>query len=121
MSLAIIGGPKSGKTTFSEGMQNVIHTDDYMEMGWSHASESLSYKLGGSNFVMEGVATVRALRKWLARNPSGKPVDKVLFLSGSHWPLTRGQSSMAAGVATVFQEIEADLLARGVEIEKRVI
>ena len=66
--------------------------------------------------MVEGVAVPRAIRKWLARNPEGKPVDRVVWLGSPRLELSKGQTTMAKGCNTVWQQILPELRARGVEI-----
>ena len=121
MKIAIIGSPRSGKTTFSNTFSgNVKHTDELISLGWSEASEKASLWFDDENIaVIEGVSVPRALRKWLARNQTGKPVDKVIILSHSFQELSDGQMKMAKGIVTVWNEIVKELLARGVEVEEQ--
>lgn len=116
----ITGGPKTGKTTLAKRMGRHFSTDDLMDKGWSEASEAASHWFDGKGpLVVEGVAVPRALRKWLARNPEGKPVDRVIYLKKPHRTLTKGQNTMLKGVATVFAEIRPELEKRGVEVDER--
>ena len=124
MRTVICGGPKTGKTTLSQTLKpQVFHADDYISPGWSEASQAVcdlfdQYAGADSSWVIEGVSCARALRKWLNSHPIGSPCDRVLLLMDvkdmSNY--TSRHSSMAAGVHTVFQEIEPELIARGVEI-----
>ena len=119
--IAIAGVPSSGKTTLAEALSPIAwHTDDLIDLGWSEASEHASYWFDDTAAtIIEGVSVPRALRKWLKRNPTGKPADRVIFLCGPHTPLTKGQLSMAKGCWTVWQEIRPELVERGVEIEEK--
>lgn len=118
MRTVIIGGPKAGKTTRSELIGGrVLHTDDLMHLDWSDASEQASRWFDEEYDVIEGVAAVRALRKWLRRNRIGKPCDRVLYLTRAHQTLNRGQASMATSIGTVFAEIRQELVVRGVGLE----
>jgi predicted ATPase len=116
----ICGGPKTGKTTLSQSLPRpVYHTDDRIPLGWSEASESVSQLFSSPGpWTIEGAAAVRALRKWLASNPTGKPCDQVILLSGvmDSAQYTPRHAAMAKGVETIFAEIEGELLARGVEV-----
>lgn len=102
--IAIVGGPRSGKTTLSNTIRDrpVYHGDDYAHLGWSEASEYLAVVVNEAPgpLVVEGVSVPRALRK-------GMRVDAVVVLEGSHVELTPGQASMAKGVWTVFAEWRA--------------
>ena len=123
--VCIAGVPRSGKTTVADGMSRqspglrVRHTDDVAPMGWSQASQHVSTWLDAAGpWVIEGVAVPRALRKWLARNPTGKPCDVVAFSAEPRVKLTPGQLAMAKGCITVWAEIVAELEKRGVQIVK---
>ena len=122
MKLGICGGPLTGKTTLAEqwdGVVPVIHTDDFIELGWSEASERVSQFFDDPGpYVVEGVAVPRALRKWMRRDP-GKPLDKLIILETPHEDQSEGQRRMTVGHDTVLAEIEGALRARGVTIERR--
>lgn len=118
----IAGVPRAGKTTLADTQAAdyngvVLHTDDTIPLGWSEASAEVATWFDRPGpWIIEGVAVPRALRKWLAANPEGKPCDHVLFLGTAREDLTGGQRTMAKGVITVFREIEAELAARGVSV-----
>jgi dephospho-CoA kinase len=122
--ICITGGPRTGKTTradMSGGISGpVLHTDALIQThAWSEASQVVSEWFGDPGpWVIEGVAVPRALRKWLRAHPEGRPCDVVLYLETPRVKLTPGQATMAAGVATVFREIEGELAQRGVHIAK---
>jgi hypothetical protein len=71
------------------------------------------------DWIVEGVSLPRALRKWLAANPTGKPCDKIVFMAAPRIELIPGQVSMAKGIWKVWNEIVPELMARCVEIEYR--
>ncbi len=115
--LIITGGPRTGKTTL--GGKGARHCDDAAHLGWSEASQEVSTWLDAKGpWTIEGVAAPRALRKWLERNPKGKPCDRVLVLQAPFTELTKGQFSMTKGVTTVLVEIVPELLSRGVVVEQ---
>ncbi len=117
---AIAGAPRSGKTTLAATIGDVVlHTDDVQGMGWSESSEHASYWFDdGNTDVIEGVGAIRALRKWLARNPTGKPCETLIYLHLPREPLNDGQQRMAKGSMTIYQGIKDDLVSRGVKIEE---
>jgi len=125
MRIVIAGGPRTGKTTLAEALSfetgvPIYHTDDLIDLGWSEASEEASkwFDLKG-DWIIEGVAAPRALRKWLERTPESQadpPFDGVLFLAKERENLTPGQATMAKGCRTVFDEISDELDNRSIEI-----
>jgi hypothetical protein len=126
MRVLITGGPRTGKTTLSESTARELgitahHTDDLIgKLDWSAASAHVAewMKTPGP-WIIEGVAIPRALRKWLAAHPDGKPADRIVFLENvkASIPLTKGQAAMGKGLGTVWAEIMPELRARGVQIE----
>lgn len=112
---AIIGGPRSGKTTYAaeliakegvsaaargEKTRPVVHTDDFIALGWEAQPFAVitacqAASDAGKGFILEGVTAARALRKGLL-------VDEVIYLHGSRVELTPKQDAMRKGVRTVF-------------------
>lgn len=98
---------------------DALHTDDLIVgREWSEASHAAAqwFDRGDAELCVEGVAVPRALRKWLANHPTGKPVDEIVVLAKAHAPLSQGQDRMAKSVLTVLAEIEPELVRRGVRI-----
>lgn len=120
MRTLIIGWPRTGKTTLAQEMGGGRSTDEVMSMGWSEASEEVSKWLDQpGDFIIEGVALPRALRKWQERNPGEKPpVDKVILLNNPHETLTDGQIAMGKGMDTVMSQV-LPWLSQDVYIEVR--
>jgi hypothetical protein len=120
MRIAITGGPRTGKTTLAKtaaGTITVRSTDDVKGLGWSEASASAATWFDAQGSIcIEGVAVPRALRKWLAAHPTGKPVDEIYVLTVPLAPQTPGQAAMGKGVMTVLAEITPELRRRGVKI-----
>lgn len=124
--IVIVGGPHTGKTTLAGRLKdelqiaNVMHsTDDLIGLGWSEASTAAAKWFDQSgDWIIEGVSTARALRKWLAANPTQTLNAEILVLNEAFTPLLRGQESMTTGVHTVFREIEPELQRRGARIRK---
>ena len=119
MKTVIVGGPKTGKTTYAlaDG-RPVYHTDDTFEkmgLDWSEGSAEVSKWFDRDGpWIIEGVSTARALRKWLAAHDSGAPCDEIVILDHAFKELLKGQNSMRAGVFTVLYGIEAQLKESGV-------
>lgn len=122
--IVIVGGPGTGKTTLALALGSkyntpIKHTDSLIDtMGWSEVSTEVSrwFDLPGP-WLVEGVATVRALRKWLQGHSSGtKPADIVIFLGSPQKARTAQQRAMATGCDTIWQQVEPGLLELGVEI-----
>lgn len=125
MRIAILGAPKTGKTTYAarraqESSARMRSTDDVISMGWSEASAHISSWFDApGDWIIEGVAVARALRKWLERNPAGRPVDELILTSNAPFQAhSQGQASMAKGIITVLNEILPALRARGVKITR---
>jgi dephospho-CoA kinase len=120
--IAIAGGPRTGKTRYSKRLAeetglSLTHTDDFIDLGWSEASQHVADLLTkGEPGITEGVAVPRALRKMLAANPHQKPVDKLIVLESPKVARSSGQVTMAKGVATVLDGILPDLRRLGVEV-----
>lgn len=121
MRVVIAGFPKSGKTMFALklGMgqeYSPVTTDSFMELPWSDQSDEVAKLFDQPRFIVEGMSAPRALRKWLRKNPEGKPCDRVYWLDTTHQPLDKGQERMGKGAKTVLEEIADELERRGVEI-----
>ena len=117
MRIVITGGPRTGKTELVKRYVVVYHTDDYMHLEWSEASKAvMQWFYNTGPWIVEGVAAVRALRKWLEANPTGKPCDLLVVLDHEYEELTKEQRTMCKGLFTVLAEIAPELRARGVVI-----
>lgn len=121
--MVLAGGPKTGKSTLSERIAEILgttplHTDDLMgQLDWSAASAEVARWMSKlpAPWCIEGVSTVRALRKALS-GTSRRPCDVLVVLTEPKVPTTPGQQVMARGVHTVLHGIRPELVARGVEI-----
>lgn len=117
--IVICGGPHTGKTTLGHRLasRNLMHTDDYIYLGWSQASRFFSDWMIANKgpWVVEGVAAVRALRK--ALTAVVKPCDRVIWCSKIYATHDKHQAAMAKGCATVWAEILQTLRVRGVTVE----
>lgn len=121
LRIVIGGGPRTGKTTLAGhiGGADVLHTDDLIDQyDWSAASEQIASQwlpMPGP-WILEGVATIRGLRKALTLT-EGPPCDLLVWLTEPKVTRTPKQESMAKGCQTIFDEIRGTLEARGVRIE----
>ena len=121
MRLVIGGGPRTGKTTLSMTCPHdvwVFHTDSLIaHWDWSASSEKVAALFDREGeWVIEGVATVRALRKWLKNNAEGTPCDRMIWCGEPFLKRNKGQESMAKGCETIWAAVCPLLAKRGVEI-----
>lgn len=118
--ILISGGPRVGKSTLARKLakgRRYHHGEELTGLEWSAGSQRASEWLDEPGpWICENVAMARALRKWLARNPVGKPADMIVVLRMPVDERVTGQDVMAAGVETVWQQIEPELIRRGVTI-----
>lgn len=128
LRIVICGGPRVGKTRLSERLAGAAckarHTDDLIgalhpedkAADWSACSaEVVKWFAEPGPWVIEGVAAVRALRKWLEAN-HGAPCDAVYWSSQPLQPLTKGQSAMLRGCESIWAPVRQELTMRGVPI-----
>lgn len=118
--VVIVGGPRTGKTTLAG--EGALHTDDLIHLGWSEASQFVcdDWLTQPGPWIVEGVATARALRKALKARPGVKPCDEIWLCVHPVVELSRGQASMAKGVDKVWSEICPALTTLGVKIERQL-
>jgi len=119
----VVGGPRTGKTLFSVAAaykhgRAHRHTDSLMgALGWSDSSAKVAEWFGApGNYVIEGVATVRALRKWLLANPDTALPATIVKFDVPRVKLTARQEGMRKGTETIWSEIEPELVRRGATI-----
>lgn len=101
--VAVVGGPKSGKTTLTSGVadREVFRTDDAIALGWDAQPDHwITAASTQRRFVIEGIQVARALRK-------GLEVDAVVLLASPKRELRPAQVNMAKGVQTVLREWRA--------------
>lgn len=124
--IIVLGGPHCGKTTYAlklareRGLSAPRHTDDLIgKHDWSGCSAEVArwFDLPGP-WLIEGVACARALRKWLASHPRGKPCDVIVPMHKVVTQQTGPQAAMHSGCLKVWNEVQAALLARGVLLEQ---
>ncbi len=121
MRVVIGGGPGTGKTTLSKQYANARHTDSLMgSHDWSAGSEEVARWLDApGDWCVEGISTCRAIRKWLASHPTGKPCDLMVWMREPKRALTKQQMALLKGCETVLGEVRAELVRRGVRMEFR--
>lgn len=125
--IVIIGPPKAGKTTLGLALSAelgvpLLHTDDLISrFDWSAASQHIAdvWLAEPGPWILEGVAAVRGLRKWLEANPSGKPCELIIDLPKPRLELSSRQAGMAKGCLGIWTEIRQQLCARGVVTETK--
>ena len=97
----------------------ILSTDALIgTMDWSAESEEVAKWFDRpDSFIIEGATVVRALRKWMASHPEGKPCDEVYYLLNPMEELSKGQVSSCKAQMTMWKQIEAELTARGVSVQ----
>lgn len=136
MKICITGVVKSGKTILANNMKvplppgkpneiqvlPILCTDELIgKMDWSAESEEVAKWLDWpDSFILEGATVVRALRKWLANHPDGKPCNKVIYLRNSYpgQELSKGQITNCKATTMIWSQVVAELKARGVDVEE---
>lgn len=116
--IVVVGGPRTGKTTYAHRLAAersfpdgaLRHTDELVGvLEWSEASDEVARWLDEPGpWLIEGVAAVRALRKWLDAHPrteEGLPFDELHFGTIAKTDLSPGQRAMTKGHATIWAEI----------------
>lgn len=144
--IVVIGGPRTGKTTYAtklarqlrvhlastgkhtenpEGLVSVknygkVSTDDYVD---KYSYPDLPAKViedlrKMDNFVLEGTQAARVLRRWLREAPDEPKLDKTLVFLGRPWVKRNPrQEATAKGVKTVWRDLEPMLKRHGVPYE----
>lgn len=91
--------------------------EELVGLEWSAGSQRASEWFDEPGpWICENVAAARALRKWLARNPTGKPAELIVNLTLPVADRVPGQDAMAVGCETVWRQIRPELMRRGVKI-----
>lgn len=112
----IVGGPKTGKTTLAKETfgGTVFHTDDLIGThSWEDVPDAIiEWMRRPGPWVIEGVQTARALRRWHKHHGSivsalgDIPFDQVIVKTHAFVELTPRQEGMAKGVMKVWKEVE---------------
>lgn len=121
--IVIGGGPRTGKTTLAEDMGGgvtiaVRHTDTLIEdRKWEEISERACEWLDRPGpWLVEGVAAVRALRKWMEKHPRGKPCDRLIWRRHPFTQLSVRQAALMKGCEKILKEISPQLKRRGIDV-----
>jgi hypothetical protein len=122
--IMIIGAPLCGKSTYAKTLGLPVFCTDpastvrerhsdvtYMPDGISWEAQSkqiINWMLKNGDWCIEGVAAVRALRKWNQLFPGVPPCDKIISFSEAHPAMKRtiGQEAMAKGHETIWNEVK---------------
>jgi len=119
--IIITGHPYAGKTTLARTMDLPIYSTDTIEQ-CRIAYNNVTYLPGlvpkeyvseyiienwfnKPKFIIEGVAAVRALRRWARMYPRVMPCDKIIFLRNNS-PFER-HISMTKAIDTIWDEISS--------------
>lgn len=121
MKKLIIGGPKTGKSTYADKQGMPVRRADQLvgEKSWGEDSAEVARWMDEpGDLVIEGAAVVRGLRKWMVTHPTGR-LDgvEVVKLSRPYGSLNDGQARMGKGVDTIWSQIRADLVRRGASVK----
>ena len=125
MRVAIVGGPRTGKTTLARRLAArldlpLVSTDDFIPLGWSGSGARAAAVIADSRrLLIEGVAVPRALRRLLQDHPRRRPLERLVLLTRPRVKRTKGQEAMAKGLAKILAEILPRLTRLGVVIQRR--
>jgi len=121
--ILIIGGPKTGKTTYAKKLAQehgmpLQHFDSHIHrMGWSELSDAIVGWLDEPGpWIKEGVQGVRGLRKWLREN-HGKPPFEIHVLSSPKVVHTKGQAQMHKAHGTILRQVLRQLDIRKTQVK----
>lgn len=137
MRIVVIGGPRTGKTTYAtklakqygvhlgstgkrtEQEDGLVSTDNYMKRAnWKTLPDVVIKDLKDrDSFVLEGTQAARVLRRWLKESPKEAKIDKVLVFNRPWVTRNTGQEAMAKGVRTILRDMEPLLREAGIEVE----
>jgi len=124
--VVISGGPRTGKSTLAvrageRYRRPVKHADSLIgQKDWSESSAEVAKWIDDDgDWIVEGVAAPRALRKWLATNPGKKLDATVIHFREPVQFQTDKQRAMSKGVETVWLQIRDELKKRGATVIER--
>jgi hypothetical protein len=120
----VAGGPRSGKSGFAVRMSErfgfpLRFGDSLVAAGkdpeqWSRSSATVARWLAEPGpWIVEGVVTPRAIRKWQQAHPGTPPPFTVIWFPKAVQVRSEGQEAMAKGAATVMKDVAPVLLAMG--------
>lgn len=135
MKIAIVGEPRTGKTTWatklakrtglplvSTGKRSEaldIYTRFFVDLPWEEVPRAVRDELKKySGWILEGTQSARVLRKWIEEEPDTLEIDRVHEFFNAPWVKRKpGATSMGKGIRqTIWPEVRRKLVARGVEI-----
>lgn len=113
--IIIVGGPRTGKTTLAGelGIEPVLHTDDLIGThSWEDVPDAVcEWMRAPGPWVIEGVQTARALRRFVRDRGELPPVDQIIVLAHPHVELSKRQEAMTKGVMKIWREVEPLLVS----------
>lgn len=120
--VVIVGGPRRGKTTLAAELAAALAvphrpTDALKERGmdWSKETDEVAGWLREpGDFVVEGVAAVRALRRLIQKGE--RPAAVVVRMRAPVSELSEGQARLSKGVDTIWAEVAPELRRQGVAV-----
>lgn len=148
MRIVVIGGPRTGKTTYAtklaremgvhlascgkrtENESGLVSTDNYgrdSKVGgfsreravWDALPTEVIRDLRKrDSFVLEGTQAARVLRRWLRESPDEPKIDKVLVFDKPWVERNAGQQAMAKGVRTILRDLRPLLDSAGIPVEE---
>lgn len=134
MRVAIIGGPRCGKSTYATALakksgalllstgkpadESVVRTDSYLSLGWDAIPDNIIAMLRGQDdFILEGCQAARVLRRWYRDDAKGPRLDKVIIFSKPHVSRSGGQEAMAKGITRIIDGLLPVLKRNKVRVE----
>ena len=129
--IAILGGPRTGKTTFatklakklgllvhSTGKRSedpVVHTDSFIKLGWDEIPDHVIAKLElEPDFILEGCQAARVLRRWFKQDPTAPKLDRVYVFTQAKMRRSAAHDAMAKGISSIITGLLPQLREAGV-------
>lgn len=135
MKIAIVGGPRTGKSTWasklarslgielhSTGKRALLATDNFIGVPWDEVPNAvLDVLRDKDDWILEGCQTARVLRRWFKQDPANVyQLTEVYFFDRPFVQRNRGQNAMGKGIQKVWSEVRPLLIAAGVPIHHGV-